>query len=162
VTPTAEQVWRAIEKASFLVLGFVTPAGEPRSSGVVYKALGRRLYVVTAPDSFKSRVLAANSQAGDNSVSVVVPVRRGGVLSLVAPIPPATITFRGTATLHPADRPESRPVIEAMGSLLPAERRTGSELIEIVPVGDFLTYGIGVSLTDLRDPAKAQGRVPVS
>ena len=32
---TTEQVWHQIAEASFAVLGYVTPAGEPRSSGVV-------------------------------------------------------------------------------------------------------------------------------
>ena len=38
---TSEQVWRAVGKASFAVLSYVTPSGEPRSSGVVYKVLDR-------------------------------------------------------------------------------------------------------------------------
>jgi hypothetical protein len=77
---TAEQVWDALARASFAILGFVTPSGEPRSSGGVHKLIGRRLYVVT----------------------VTVTVRRGGLLSLVAPIPPATIDFHATAILHQA------------------------------------------------------------
>src|SRR5258706_4132426 len=42
---TSEQVWQAVARASFAVLSHVTPGGEPRSSGVVYKAMGRRLVV---------------------------------------------------------------------------------------------------------------------
>lgn len=48
---TSEQVWRAVTRASFAVLSHVTPAGEPRSSGVVYKASRRRLAVAVAPDA---------------------------------------------------------------------------------------------------------------
>ena len=44
---TSEQAWRAVTRASFAVLSHVTPAGEPRSSGVVYKAAGRRLGFAT-------------------------------------------------------------------------------------------------------------------
>jgi hypothetical protein len=40
---TSERVWQAVAKASFAVLSHVTPAREPRSSGVGYKAVGRRL-----------------------------------------------------------------------------------------------------------------------
>ena len=40
--------------------------------------------------------------AADGRVAVTVPVRRGGILSLVAPIPPATVSFHGTAVVHPA------------------------------------------------------------
>ncbi len=47
----------------------VTPAGEPRSSGVVYRTLGRRLYVAVAPDSWKARHVAV-----DGRVSLTVPV----------------------------------------------------------------------------------------
>jgi hypothetical protein len=42
--PTTDQVWRHLAKASFAVIGHVTPAGEPRSSGVVYAVLGRRTW----------------------------------------------------------------------------------------------------------------------
>ena len=45
---TSEQVWRALTRASFAVVSYVTPAGEPRSSGVVYAADGHRLYVAVA------------------------------------------------------------------------------------------------------------------
>ena len=33
-----DRVWQAVAGTSFAVLSRVTPAGEPRSSGVVYKA----------------------------------------------------------------------------------------------------------------------------
>jgi hypothetical protein len=36
-----------------------------------------------------------------------------------------------------------------------------SRVIELRPVGDFVTYGIGVSLRQMRTPALARGRVPV-
>jgi hypothetical protein len=56
---STEQVWQALAKASFAVLGYVTPSGEPRSSGVVYKAVAGRLYVAVAPESWKARHIAA-------------------------------------------------------------------------------------------------------
>src|SRR5512132_4563572 len=87
---TTERVWHQLAKASFAVLSHVTPAGEPRSSGVVYKTVGRRLYVAVAPDSWKAKHVAASGR-----VAVTVPVRRGGLLSLVTPIPPATVSFHG-------------------------------------------------------------------
>ena len=153
---TTEQVWHQIAKASFAVIGYVTPAGEPRSSGVVYKTIGRRLYVAVAPDSWKARHIAASRR-----IAVTVPVRRGGILSLLAPIPPATISFHGTAIVHPAGAPQVRPLLKELGSLLPAERRTSACVIEILPEGAFVTYGLGVPLSKLRDPAAARARVPV-
>jgi hypothetical protein len=56
---TTEQVWRKLAKASFAVLSHVTPAGQPRSSGVVYQPVGRRLYVAVAPDNWKARHIVA-------------------------------------------------------------------------------------------------------
>jgi hypothetical protein len=153
---TSEEVWREVGKASFAILSYVTPAGEPRSSGVVYKTIGRRLYVAVAPWSWKARHVAGSGQA-----AVTVPVRRGGMLSLVAPIPPATISFHGTAVVYPADSPEVGPLIEELGSLLPAERRTTASIIEIVPEGAFVTYGLGIPLMKMRDPVAARARVPV-
>ena len=49
---TSEQVWRAVARESFAVLNHVTPSGDPRSSGVVYKTVGRRLAVAVAPGSW--------------------------------------------------------------------------------------------------------------
>jgi hypothetical protein len=154
---TSEQVWRAVTRASFAVLSHVTPAGEPRSSGVVYKASGQRLVVAVAPGSWKAQHVAA-----DGRVAVTVPVRRGGILSLVMPIPPATISFHGTAVVHPAGSPQARSVLDELGSLIPAKRRSSASVIEIIPVGAFRTYGIGVSLRTMLNPAAAQARVPVT
>jgi hypothetical protein len=89
-------------------------------------------------------------------------VRRGGLLSLVLPIPPATISFHGTAIVHAADSPEVRSVLKELASLLPAERQASACIIEVIPEGRFVTYGVGVSLMQLRDPAAAGARVPVT
>jgi Pyridoxamine 5'-phosphate oxidase len=153
---TTEQVWHRITRASFAVLSHVTPAGEPRSSGVVYKTIGQRLYVAVAPDSWKARHIAAS-----RGVAVTVPVRRGGILSLLAPIPPATISFHASAIVHPAGSPEAGSLSKELASLLPAERRASACIIEIIPEGAFLTYGVGVSLLQMRTPAAAHARVPV-
>jgi hypothetical protein len=154
---STEQVWQQLAKASFAVLGYVTPAGEPRSSGVVSKTVGRRLYVAVAPDSWKAKHVAVSGR-----VAVTVPVRRGGLLSLVAPIPPATVSFHAAAVVHPAGSLEARSLLKELGSLLPAERRASACVIEVVPEGAFVTYGLGVSLSKLRDPAAARARVPVT
>jgi hypothetical protein len=151
---TTEQVWHQVAKASFAVLGYVTPSGQPRSSGVVYKTLGRRLFVAVAPDSWKAKHVAASGR-----VAVTVLVRRGGLLSLVAPIPPATISFHGAAVVHAAGSPEARSLLRELASLIPKERRTAGSVIEVVPEGEFLTYGLGVPLRRMLDPAAAQARV---
>jgi Pyridoxamine 5'-phosphate oxidase len=153
---TTERVWHQVAKASFAVLSYVTPAGEPRSSGVVYTSVGRRLFVAVAPDSWKARHIAASGR-----VAVTVPVRRGGLLSLVAPIPPATISFHAAAIVYPAGSPQVRPLLKELGSLIPAERRACACVIEVVPEGAFVTYALGVPLWRMRDPAAASARVPV-
>jgi Pyridoxamine 5'-phosphate oxidase len=153
---TGEQVWRAVAKASFAVLGHVTPAGEPRSSGVVYKVAGGRLVVAVAPDSWKAKHIVANHR-----VAVTVLVRRGGILSLVAPIPPATISFPATAIVYPAGSSRARSALDALGSLIPAGRRASASVIEICPDGAFVVYGLGVPLWRMLDPASARARVPV-
>src|SRR6266511_3446505 len=118
---TTEQVWSRAAKASFAVLGHVTPAGEPRSSGVVYKTVGRRLYVAVA-----------------------------------------TVSFHATAIVHPAGSLEVGSLSKELASLLPAERRASACIIEVIPQGAFLTYGLGVSLLKMRIPAAARARVPVT
>ncbi|HEX3299709.1 MAG TPA: hypothetical protein VHW68_06310 [Actinomycetota bacterium] len=154
---TADDVWRAIEKRSFGIVGYETPKGDPRTSGVVYQAAHRRLYVAVEPDGWKARHIAASRR-----VSVTVPVHRAAVLALVAPIPPATISFHGEAFVHPAGTLQTRTLLEGLGSLLPRERLGSAAVIEIVPEGAFVTYGVGVPVRAMRDTARSRARVPVN
>ena len=156
-TLRSDDIWTAIEHASFAVLAHTSASGQPRSSGVVYAVVDRHLYVAVAPDSWKARQIALNGK-----VSLTVPVRRGGALALLLPIPPATISFHGNAIVHPAGSPDIAPILEELGSLVPAERRASAAIVEIAPEGAFVTYGIGVSLNAMRDPAVARARVPVA
>ena len=50
---------------------------------------------------------------------------------------------------------------KTLESLVPAERRAVATILELVPEGTFLTYGIGVSLKEMTDPVIAQGHVPI-
>lgn len=156
VAVSRQAVWRALERASFAVLSHVTAAGEPRSSGVVYGVAARRLFVAVAADGWKARDIATGDE-----VALTVPVRRGGLLALVAPIPPATITFRARATVHPAGSLDIASVSQTLAKLVPESRKTGSCILELAPEGQFLTYGIGVSLMAMANPALALARVPV-
>jgi hypothetical protein len=72
------------------------------------------------------------------------------------------VSFHATAIVHPAGAPQVRSLMQKLGSLLPAERRASACLIEVVPEGAFVTYGLDVSLSKLRDPAAARARVPVT
>jgi hypothetical protein len=148
---TTEDVWRAVERASFAVLSHVTPAGAPRSSGVVYVADGRRLFVAVGKNSWKARHMAA-----DGLVAVTVPIRRGGLLSLLFPIPPATVSFPAVAVVHAGDDLTGPP---RLARLVPPGRRTDCSILEIRPTGHFVTYGLGVPLSAMRDPVRARARV---
>jgi hypothetical protein len=154
---SSEAVWQALTKASFAVVSHVNPAGEPRSSGIVYGTVNRRLYVAVAADGWKARQI----RTGDE-VAVTVPVRRGGILALLVPIPPATITFQARATVHPAGSLDIGSVSKDLEKLVPEARKAGSCVVELAPEGRFLTYGISVSLMDMGNPALALARVPVS
>jgi hypothetical protein len=150
--PTTQEIRHVLSHASFAVLSHVTPTGAPRSSGVVYTMSGDRMYVVVAEDSWKARHIAA-----DGMVAVTVPIRRGGLLSLIFPIPPATVSFPAVAVVHPADVLAGLP---GLARLVPEERRSRCAVLEIRPTGHFLTYGVGVPLRRMRDPAASRARVP--
>jgi hypothetical protein len=153
---TTERVWRELTKASFAIVSHVTPTGNPRSSGIMYLVVDRHLLVIISPDSWKARQITNGDQ-----LAVTVPVRRGGPLSLVAPIPPATISFHARAVLHPPGSLDIESVSKKLASMVPAERRDLCCILELEPEGRFLTYGVGVSLMTMRDPGAASGRVPV-
>ena len=155
---TAAQVWQAIEKELFAVIGMVTARREARTVGVMYFVRDRKLYVGTESDTWKARHIAGNPH-----VSVTVPIAKRIPIMPWIKVPAATITFSGTARVLPA--------IEAPAELVRAAFRGIADdagvlpelcLIEITPAGQFLTYGIGVPLMRMRHPEQARGRAPVS
>ena len=154
---SCDEVWDAIGHASFAVLSHVTPSGEPRSSGIVFAVDARKVYVAVAPDGWKAR------QIHDGSVvSVTVTVRRGGLLALVLPIPPATITFRARAHVQVLRDLDQGALPASLAKLVPPERTSTAVLLELAPVGRFVTYGLGVPLTKMRDPVASRALVPVA
>jgi hypothetical protein len=153
---TSSSAWREIARHSFAVLSHVNAAGEPRSSGIVYELVGHRLFIAVAPGGWKAREVETGDQ-----VSMTVLVRRGGVLSLLFPIPPATISFHATAIVHPAGSLDVASLPKELAKLVPEARRASAVVFELVPEGAFATYGIGVSLSEMRNPAVAAARVPV-
>jgi hypothetical protein len=152
---TPERVWGTLAKSSFAVMSHVTASGEPRSSGVVYGTDGRRVLVVVAADSWKARTIREGQ-----IVSFTVPIRRGGLLALLFPIPPAVINFRARAHVGEPCMLDRDSLPPKFARLLPPTSEP-SCVLELTPEGNFLTYGIGVSLMKMRDPEAAQARVPV-
>jgi hypothetical protein len=153
---TARDVWRSLAGHSFAVMGYVTASGEPRSSGVVYGTDAGRILVAVAATSWKARTITDGQL-----VSMTVLVRRGGLLSLLFPIPPAVISFRARAKVGEPCMLDRESLPKSFARLLPPSK-TESCLIELKPEGNFLTYGIGVSLRGMMNPEVAQARVPVA
>ena len=153
---SAADVWRAIGKHSFAVLSHATASGEPRSSGVVYGTDNGRVLVAVAASSWKARTIADGQL-----VAVTIPVRRGGILSMLFPIPPAAISFRARARVGEPCMLDRASLPPKFARLLPPSTAQTC-LIELTPEGQFLTYGIGVSLMTMRDPEASLARVPVA
>jgi nitroimidazol reductase NimA-like FMN-containing flavoprotein (pyridoxamine 5'-phosphate oxidase superfamily) len=155
---TAEQVWREIEQNLFAVLGMVTSHGEARTVGVVYVVDDHKLYVGTQREAWKTRHIAQNPH-----VSVTIPLTRRLPFLPWIKIPAATITFSGRARVL-----EHRELSAGLLGRLyhdvvkDAEAMAASCVIEIVPEKEFVTYGVGTTLMEMRFPEKARGRVTVS
>ncbi len=154
---TATQVWQAIEKEMFAVLGMATAQNEARTVGVVYVVRDRKLYVITGKETWKARHVSANPH-----VSVTIPIAKRIPIMPWVKIPAATITFCATARVYPAR--EAPP--DLLRSLLRdlAEDKTmvaDSCMIEVTPEKEFVTYGVGIPLMQMRHPEQARGRAPV-
>lgn len=154
---TADQVWAVIEKELFAVLAMVTAKGEARTAGIVYIVRDRKLYITTGADTWKARHIAANPH-----VSLTIPIAKRIPIMPWVKIPQATITFSGTARVSPVSE-ASPELVEALfrGAGTP-ELIAGSCIIEVTPEKEFVTYGIGISLSDMRYPEKSRGRAPVA
>lgn len=152
------QVWQAIEKELFAVIGMVTARQEARTAGVVYVTQGRKLYVGTGQETWKARHIGRNPH-----VSITIPIAKRIPLMPWMKIPAATITFSGVARVLPA-ADASPDLLRAVfrGMADDPARVANSCLIEVTPRGEFVTYGVGVSLMEMRDPAKARGRATVT
>lgn len=152
-----DDVWRVLEKQNFMVIGMVSARGKARTAGVMPYTADRTLWFTTNDDEWKARHIVANP---DVSVTVAIP-KRVPLMPWIK-VPAATITFTGVATVVPA-------------SQMPADARSaltnGLELTEdgsrgmllgvgVRPIGDFITYGVGVSVLKMRDTEAARGRAP--
>ena len=155
---TNEQVWKELNKELFAVLGMVTSKGEARTVGIVYIVHDRKLYISTGKKSWKARHVHSNSH-----VSITVPIAKRIPIMPWIKIPAATITFSGVGTvLEPGE--VSPEVIQALfRGMEPApEMLADLCVIAVEPVGEFVTYGVGVSLVTMRTPEAARGRAPVA
>ena len=150
---TTNQVWTEIERNIFGVLGMVTAKGEARTAGIVYVVHDRTIYIGSEQDAWKVKHVAANPH-----VSLTIPIPKRVQLLPWIKIPAATITFSGIAKV--LDRSEVNANVRQKLYIHEAE----SELcvIEVTPQNDFITYGVGIPLLQMRFPEQARGRAAVA
>ena len=155
---TTALVWTEINRRFFAVLSYVTPRAEARSAGVVYVVRDGRLYIRADTDSWKARHIRLNPSV---ALNVTIP-KRVPLMPWIR-IPEATIAFRGTARVIDGDTAEAD-LVQALARATAhdVESLAGICFIEVTPAGHFATYGVGVSLLDMRNPAKARARVAVA
>jgi hypothetical protein len=135
----------------------VSAKQEARTAGIMYVAHGGKLYITSKSDAWKVRHLVNNPHV---SLTVAIP-KRVPLMPWIK-VPAATITFSGVATVIPATETDPeilRLLYRAIGD--DASNLAASSTIIIEPTGDFVTYGIGVSLMEMRDTVRARGRAPV-
>lgn len=154
---TKELVWAEIDKRHFAVLSYVTPGSEARSAGIVYVTRNRKLYMRVAADSWKAKHIRLNP-----NVAVNVTIPKSVPLMTWIKIPQATIAFKGKARVIAANDADEG-ILKALGTATAHDGPSLAELciVEVAPGGHFMTYGVGVSLLDMREPEKARGRVAV-
>lgn len=151
---SSNQVWEAVETNSFGVLGMVTRNGEARTVGIVYVVADRKLYIGAESTAWKTRHIAGNPH-----VSLTIAIAKRIPLLPWIKIPAATITFSGTAKVLKKGEVEAG-VLEKL--YRHEEGRDGWCAIEVTPQKDFITYGVGIPLTQMRFPEKARGRAPIA
>ena len=155
---TTKIVWDVIENELFAVLGMVTKDQEARTVGIVYIVKDHKLYIGTGLDSWKTRHIRANPK-----VSITIPLAKRIPFLPWINIPQATITFSGTARVTAAVEVEYA-LLKSVYHHLADDQKFIQEscLIEVIPEGEFITYGVGVPLMKMRQPELARGRASVS
>ena len=105
--------------------------------------------------AWKARHIAQN---GNVSLTVTIP-KRIFFMPWIK-IPAATITFSGKATIVSPSELDAEVIAPLYRGLADNdELMATSAVIVVEPEGDFVTYGVGVSLMEMRDTDKARGRV---
>ncbi len=156
MSATTEEVWEDLDHAFFGVLAFVNRKGHPRTAGISYTVEGRSLYISTDKDMWKVRHITSNPNV---SMTVTIP-KRVPFLPFIK-VPAATITFKGIAEILGV-----RDIDAAVFDRLPRGSETDPKVLEntaiirIVPVGEFVTYGIAMPITQMRKHEEAHGRAP--
>jgi uncharacterized pyridoxamine 5'-phosphate oxidase family protein len=155
---TTDQVWHEIEKNLFAVLGMVTPRDEARTVGIVYVVDDRKVYIGTQKAAWKVKHITRNP-----GVSLTIPIAKRIPFLPWIKIPAATITFAGTANVREHTEVSANVLKKLYRDVVKDEAAIAEScVIEVIPQGDFITYGIGIPLMQMRFPEKARGRVAVA
>ena len=155
---TSDQVWQEIEKNLFAVLGMVTSKGEARTVGINYVVDDHKLYIGTDKVAWKTKHVARNPQ-----VSLTVPIAKRIPFMPWIKIPAATITFSGVANVLAHNEVKADLLQKLYGNGAKDEKAMAKLcFIEVTPQKDFITYGVGIPLMQMRFPEKARGRVAVA
>ena len=150
---TSDQIWKEINKSNFAVLGMVTARGESRTVGIVYVVDDRKLYIGAGATQWKTRHVAQNPH-----VSMTIPIARRVPLMPWIKVPATTITFSGRARVLDTDQIEPG-LLEKL--YRHEEGRDEWCAIQVSPERDFITYGVGISVLQMRFPEKSRARTPV-
>ncbi len=155
---SSEQVWNELKKELFAVLGMVTPKGESRTVGVVYVVAHQKIYISTGKDSWKVRHIQSNPH-----VSITVPIAKRIPILPWIKIPAATITFAAQANVV-EPKTVDQETLHALfhGLETDAEMLATTMVLELEPLGDFITYGVGIPLMQMSQRDKARGRASVA
>ncbi len=154
---TTEIVWKVINNELFAILGMVTKDQESRTVGIVYIVNDRKFYIGTGLETWKARHIKENP-----NVSLAIPIAKRIPVMPWIKIPQATITFAGKARIIPGQDASiglTRSVFRHLAD--DQDFMKDNCIIEVTPVGDFITYGVGIPLMQMREPERSQGRAPV-
>lgn len=155
---TTDQVWQEIEQNLFAVLGMVTPQDEARSVGIVYVVDDHKLYIGTQKTAWKVKHIAHNPH-----VSLTIPIAKRIPFMPWIKIPAATITFAGEARVLENSQVSAAVLAKLYRDVVKDEQAMAAScVIEVTPQRDFITYGVGVPLMQMRFPDKARGRAAVT
>ena len=154
---STDEVWRVLEKQNFMVIGMVSARGQARTAGVMACTVNRTVWFTTNEATWTTRHIVAHPE-----VSVTVPVPKRVPLIPWIKVPAATITFSGVAEVIPAHRMPAVALDALTKRVKQPENGSEGELlgIGIRPVGDFVTYCVGVSVITMLDTQAARGRAP--
>jgi nitroimidazol reductase NimA-like FMN-containing flavoprotein (pyridoxamine 5'-phosphate oxidase superfamily) len=154
---TPDQVWQEIKQNLFAVLGMVTATGEARTVGIVYVVDDHKFYIGTSKEAWKVKHIAHNPH-----VSLTIPIAKSIPFLPWIKIPSATITVSGVANLLENKEVKAEVLQMLYRDVVKDEKAMAdSSVIEVIPQKDFITYGVGIPLMQMRVPEKARGRAHV-